>query len=133
MAQELEISVGSVHTIISNRLGMRKVSARWIPHRLTSNQAQRRLKVATANFTGFSTVGEDFLSRIVSIDETGVRSYESELKRQSAEWHTPSSPRYAKFWRVHSKLKMLMIFVYDIRGVFTTHKVPAGKTVNGKY
>ena len=28
---------------------------------------------------------------------------------------------------------MLIIFAYDIRGVLTTHKVPAGKTVNGEY
>ena len=31
MAQELEISVGSVHTILHNHLKMRKVSARWVP------------------------------------------------------------------------------------------------------
>ena len=32
MAQELEISVGSVHTILRNHLKMRKVSARWGCH-----------------------------------------------------------------------------------------------------
>ena len=35
MAQELEISVRSVHTILCNHLKMRKVLARWVPHRLT--------------------------------------------------------------------------------------------------
>ena len=56
-----------------------------------------------------------------------VRSYEPEVKRQSAEWHTPSLPRPAKFQRVQYELNMLMIYAYDIRGVLTTHKVAAGK------
>ena len=55
-----------------------------------------------------------------------MRLYDPELKKQSAEWHTPSSSRPAKFRRLKSKLKMLMIFAYDIRDVFITHKVPAG-------
>ena len=38
-----------------------------------------------------------------------MRSYEPELKRQSAEWHTPSSLRPAKYRRTQSKFKMLMI------------------------
>ena len=33
MAQELEISVGLVHTILRNHLKMRKVSVSWVPHR----------------------------------------------------------------------------------------------------
>ena len=96
MAQELEISVGSVHTILHNHLKMRKVSARWVPHRLTSDQAERRLEVATHLLSRFDSKEQYFLSRPVAIDETWVRSYEPELKRQSAEWLTPSSLRPAK-------------------------------------
>ena len=82
-AQELE-SVGSVHTILRNNLKMRKVSARWVPHRLTSDQAERRFEVATHLLSRFDSEGQDVLSRIVAIDETWVRSYETELKRLSA-------------------------------------------------
>ena len=128
MTQELVIRVWSVHTIIRNLLGMRKVSARLVPHRLTSDQTKRRLEVAIAKLSRFNKEGENFLSRIVAIDK---RSYEPKLQRQSTEWHTPSSPRPAKFPCVQSKLKMHMIFAYDIRCVLTTYNVPAGKTVNG--
>ena len=82
---------------------MRNVSARRVPHRLTSDQAERRLEVAIHLLSRFDSEGQDFLSRIVAIDETWVRSYEPELKRQSAEWHTPSSPRPAKYRRTQSK------------------------------
>ena len=68
MAQELEISAGSVHTILRNHLKMRKVSARWVPQRMTPDQAERRLEVATYLLSRFDL--EDLLSRIVAIDET---------------------------------------------------------------
>ena len=133
MAQELETSVGSVYTILHNHLKMRKVSARWVPHRLSSDQAECCFEVATYLISQFDLEGQDFLSRIVAIDKTWVRSYELELKRQKAEWHTPSSPRPAKYRGTRSKLKMLMIFAYDRHGILTSHKVKSGKTINGKY
>ena len=40
-----------------------------------------------------------------------------------------SFDEYSENW----KFKMLIIFAYDFRGVLTTHKVPAGKTVNAEY
>ena len=64
------------------------------------------------------------LQRIVAIDETWIRSFEPELKRQSSEWHTKDSPRPLKFRRSQNCPKMLMIFAYDFRGVLTAHRVP---------
>ena len=104
-----------------------------MPHRLTSDQAEHLLEVATHLLSQFDSEGQDFLSRIVAIDETWVRSYEPELKRQSAEWHIPSSLRLAKYWRTQSKLKILMIFACDRHGILTSHRVESGKTINGKY
>ena len=79
IAQELEISVGSVHTctILRNHLKMRKISARWVPHHLTSDQAERSLEVATHLLSRFDSEGQDFFffPRIVAIDEMWVRSY----------------------------------------------------------
>ena len=37
MAQELDISVGSAHTILRNHLKIRKVSIRCVPHRSKSD------------------------------------------------------------------------------------------------
>ena len=51
---------------------MRKVSAHWVPHHLTFVQAEHRLQVATAYLSWLNTAGENFLSRIVAIDETSV-------------------------------------------------------------
>ena len=55
------------------------------------------------------------------------------MRRQWTEWHTPSSPRPAKYRPTRPKLKMLMIFAYDRHGILTSHRVESGKTINGKY
>ena len=75
---------------------------------------------------------ENVLSRTVAIDEAWVRSYEPELKRQSVVAYSKLTAA-RKFRRVQSKMKMLMVFAYDIRGVLTTHEVPAGEKVNDEY
>ena len=103
MAQELETSVGSVHFILRNRLKMCKVSARWLPHRLTPEQAERRLTIAAQLLYGYDSEGRNFLERIAAVDETWIRSYELEMRRQSTEWHTPCSPRPAKYRRQCSR------------------------------
>ena len=56
-------------------------------------------------------------TEIVAIDETWVRVFESEFKSQSNEWRSPSSPRPKKFWRAQSKVKQMMIFAYNHRGI----------------
>ena len=65
---------------------MWKVSAHWVPHHLTPDQVQHRLTVATNLLSRFETEENNFISRIVAIDETLVRSYEPEMKRQATEW-----------------------------------------------
>ena len=59
-------------------------------------------------------------TEIVAIDETWVRDFEPELKSQSNEWRSPSSPRPKKFRRAQSKVKQMMIFAYDHRGIIMT-------------
>ena len=71
--------------------------------------------------------------RIVAIDETWIRSFEPELRRQSSEWHTKNSPRPLKCRLSQNCPKMLMIFAYHFRGVLTAHRVPTARTVNEEY
>ena len=91
------------------------------------------LTIVTQLLYRYDSEGQNFLERIVAVDETWVRSYEPEIRRQSTGWHTPSSLRPAKYGRIQSKLQMLMIFTYDRHGILTSHRVESGKTINGKY
>ena len=48
MAQALGISHGSVSTILPDRLGMRKLTARWVPKSLSDGQIATRASVCSA-------------------------------------------------------------------------------------
>ena len=133
IAYETGISKSSVHVILTKNLSMRKIAARWVPHALSQTEREKRVEICTELLNRYSEEGETMLNRVVAIDETWIRSFEPELKRQSSEWHTPNSPRPVKFRRSMNCPKMLMIFAYDINGVLTTHRVQHGCTVNKEY
>lgn len=86
IASEVGISIGSTHTIISERLGLRKITARWVPRLLNENQRQVRLEISERLLNRFRQEGEDFLRRIVTCDETWVHHYTPESKMGSKEW-----------------------------------------------
>jgi hypothetical protein len=46
LANEIGVSIGSVHSILTEDLGMRRVSAKFVPKLLTMEQKQRRLEIA---------------------------------------------------------------------------------------
>lgn len=47
VSEELEISSGSCHTILTKYLCMRLVSAKFVPHLMTAEQQEHHLSVAS--------------------------------------------------------------------------------------
>ena len=45
----LDMSYGSVDTILRQDLKLRKISSRWIPHELTDEQRKRRVEICIEN------------------------------------------------------------------------------------
>ena len=89
IAHELDINHGSFHQILTERLQMRKIAARWMPHMLSESDKHQRVNIARKLLKRYGEDGGEMLQRIVAIDETWIRSFESELKLESVEWHTP--------------------------------------------
>ena len=64
IAQALGISHGRVSTILHDRLGMRKLTARWVPKSLSAEQIATRASVCSALLKRFRSKN-DFLLRLV--------------------------------------------------------------------
>ena len=80
IAQALGISHGSVSTILHDRLGLRKLKVHWVPKSLSDEQmATRALLLCSAMLKRFKSK-EDFLLRLVTVDETWIHYYEPENK-----------------------------------------------------
>ena len=125
LSSELSVSEKSVHRILTEELKMCKICARWVPHCLTQQQMDHRLQISRQLRLRYRREGEDFLRRIITLDETWVRCYEPELKRQSAEWRREGfpTPRPKKFRQGPSKMKVMLIVAYDMDGIILVHSV----------
>ena len=82
IAQALGISHGSVSTILHDRLGIRKLTSRWVPESLSDEQMATRASVCSALLKRFRSK-DDFLLRLATVDETWVHYFEPENKAQS--------------------------------------------------
>ena len=62
IAQALGISHGSVSTILHDRLGMRKLTARWVPKSLSDEQMATRASVCSALLKCFRSKDDFFVA-----------------------------------------------------------------------
>ena len=76
---------------------MHKLTARWVPKSLSDEQMATRASVYTTLLKRFRSKEDDFLSRLVTVDETWVHYYEPENKAQSRQSVGPGTPRPKKF------------------------------------
>ena len=83
IAQALGISHGSVSTILHERLGMHKLTARRVPKSHSHEQMATRASVCSVLLKRFRSK-DDVLLRLLTIDETWVNYYEPENKAQSS-------------------------------------------------
>jgi histone-lysine N-methyltransferase SETMAR len=74
--ERLNIGASAVYTILHDRLGLRKVLSRWVPHKLSDEQKQQRLEICRKNLKWLSESGSQVISKIITGDETYVYFYE---------------------------------------------------------
>ena len=75
---EIRVCDKTVFHILLDILGYNKLAARWIPHKISEVQRWHHYAVAQALFVWYQREGDDFLGRIVAMDET----WEPNLKCQ---------------------------------------------------
>jgi len=73
------ISRASAYRILTERLHKRRTAARWVPHDLSEEQKRRRVEIAQQLLHRFREEGNEFLQKVVPIDETWIRDFEPEL------------------------------------------------------
>lgn len=132
ISNQLEISFGSVQSILTTNLGMHRVAAKFVPRLLTADQKRFRVEVSQ-DLLQRATDDSTFLSRLVTGDETWVYGYDPETKQQSSQWKRPASPRPRKARQVRSSTKSMLIVFFDIKGVIHREFLPKGQTVNAEF
>jgi len=92
-AEQLSISRERVVSIIHEDLDMRKLSTKRVPKCLNADKKRQRCQSSEQLLEFFRRDPNDFLSRLVTMDETWLYHYGPETKQQSMEWRHGGSPR----------------------------------------
>lgn len=128
LADEVGLSIGSVHTILTADLGLKRVSAKFVPKLLTMEQKQLRLEIVQDMLDCIES-DSSFLNTVITGDESWVYRYDPETKAQSSQWKHSSSLRPKKAWQVRSNVEVLLTVFLDSRGVVHHEYAPQGQTV----
>jgi len=93
----------SCQRILTDELNMRRSAAKFVPHLLNNDQRDHRVQVCT-KLQKAVTHDPNFLSRVITGDESWLYNYDLEAEQQSSQWKTPSSPRLKKVCQVCSNI-----------------------------
>lgn len=132
LSDKLNISKNSVGMILKEKMHRRKVCSRFVPHFLTPEQKERRVDCCR-DFVETCDADPNFLSSIVTGDESWCFQYDPLTKRQSSAWLSPGVPRPQKVRQQKSKVKTMLIAYFDAKGLIHHEYVPPNQTVNAAY
>jgi len=133
IAEQLGISRERVGSIIPEDFDMRKLSANWVPKCLNADQKRQRCQSPEQLMEFFRHDPNDFLSRLVTMDEIWLYHYDPETKQQSMEWWHSRLPR-SKIFRVqksHGKVLASIFWVQD--GIIPIDYFPKGQIMKAEY
>lgn len=82
LARSLHISTGSVQRIIKHKLGMSKLSAKWVLKILTADQKRERVTICTDLLKRCNKNPDKFLRQFITQDETWVHHFDPETRQQ---------------------------------------------------
>jgi len=128
IAEQLGISCEQAGSIIHEDLDMQKLSTKWVPKCLNADQKRQRCQ--SEQFLEFFRCDpNDFLSRLVTMDETCLYHYDLETKQQSVEWQH-SSPCPTKLQVQKSTGKFLTSVFCDEDSILFVDYLQKGQTIN---
>jgi len=78
ITEQLIISRERVGSIIHEDLDMRKLSAKWVPKCLKADKYRQRCQTSEQLLEFFGRTPNDFMLRLVTMDETWLYHYDSE-------------------------------------------------------
>jgi len=99
--------------------------------RLNAGQKRQRCQSSEQLLEFFRRDPNDFLSRLVTMDETWLYHYDLETKQQSMEWRHSGSPRPPQK-NPSAKIRWKFFF-WDQDGILLIDYLPKGQTINAEY
>ena len=87
-----------------------------VPRLLAIDQKPRGMEICRDTLERLETE-PNLLPNVVKEDESWIFEYDLEIKRQSLKWKSPYSPKPNKARKLRSKIKVMLIALFDTRSV----------------
>ena len=131
VAYELSIPKITIHEIMNNHMGMKKICTWWIPILLTPMQRTNRVDCCQELLQQSEVNPAKFFDCIVTSDESWIHHYDPLSQLEATVWKRLSEQRPTRLRQEKSAGKMMMIIFWDKDGVLLTECLPRGTTING--
>ena len=128
-----DIHLSSVLKILRERLGLRKICTRWVPHLLTDKQKQSRVRLASQVIEKYDKCDPHRLEKIVTGDETWIYHFQPDSKAKNKVWVSFEANRPVIACRCKTSNRMLYAIFFDSKGPVPQIPVPKGSSVTGKF
>ena len=116
--------------IFRERLGLRKICVRCVPHLLTDKQKQSWVRLASQVIEKYDKCDPRCLEEIVTGDETWIYHFQPNSKAKNKVW-VSSEGVIAR--RCKTSNCMLYAIFFDLKGPVLQIPVPKGSSVTGKF
>ena len=114
IAKSLGVSSGTVHKILTEELNLQKSSARWVPHLLTDEQKEKRIKLSKNLLKKFKICDKRKLCNLLPGDETWVYYFEPQRKVDNRMRLKKGSCRPIVAKRSQSEKKNYIVFSFTL-------------------
>ena len=127
------IHSSSVLKILHERLRLRKICARWVPHLLTDEQKQSRVRLALQVIEKYDKCDPRHLEEIVTGDETWIYHFQPDSKAKNKVWVSSEGDGPVIARRCKTSNCMLYAIFFDSKG--PALQIPDAKdsSVTGKF
>ena len=133
ISKKMNISRGTVHTILHEEMGLSKLSARWVPKTLSNLDKANRVEISRKNLDRMNSDPEHFFDRIVTQDETWVHHFDPESKHESMERREKESQTPCKFKKTRRSGNVMASIFWDCEGLIMIDYFQNGKPISGQY
>lgn len=129
----LKISSDSVHKILHQHLGYRKLLSRFVPHSLSQEQKNKRMKVCQKNIKMLEDGGSRIISKIITGDETYVYFFDQKSPQELRQWVHKDEPPPAQGKKLRSVKKVLYAVFFRSTGLVKAVRLDTQKTVTANW
>ena len=127
---QVGINHGSMHSIIKHHLQFRKICAQWVPHQLTEGQAIDRIAACLSRLQRYQEEKHEFLSRIMTGNETWCHHFEPEIKRLPTMETSQFSPAKEIQSCPYEYRYIMLTFFFNCMGPLLVNFQQRGATIN---